>query len=682
MGMVTFLRPRETSNRIWAFGNDTTCTYGAFMVQATTAGIWYQGMLSIYFLLTTRYGMKNATIAKRIELFMHIVAIGYPLCTAIAGAAMGIYGERAGGASCYVRNYDYSSAKPFELQERNIQRSKVIIIFVGIPMVGVALCLAFTQLSIYWFVRTHTRKFSIQEKEDSTPSNKVNISFGCSGRYMEDLSQESSSVPSSKNVPPSNKYKKKNKKQSQRLQLVCSQALLFVISFFLCNVWNLVIIGLQASVKTRADEMEKMVEDFPVLVIQTMMLPIQGFFNCLIFCRPKYLMLRQEFPYEGKRWAVKRIFLGDKLPPTDGAGRCMVGTLVDIVAQQKDLSQSEAADTPVGDTLTSNSVPPARLPRNMLSSLTASYGDFDDDSDVLDEDGRWHDVSPQGNQNSPACFASSRNRTSSLGAISELSESVFDLTPYQANGSHLSVASAGMPAPTEPSESRWKDGSTSAPVTAPPRPALSTVESSEDDLLDGIERRSLKTDSRMEVPRRKCDASADMPIQVPRRTSDVLKVSNDSPISVPKRTSDTPVDPPTRSYSSGSDDPLVLHSEKLTSRHNRLRRKMASDVPLARPSRFVSLPPSEVEGPSGHMSRKEIQMFKAKPMIQEKETVVATAASLSILQFEDGNIQSHALDVEEKSAYWIKRKEKVGFGSMERCPSPYCSLPPFEVEDA
>ncbi|CAJ1941051.1 unnamed protein product [Cylindrotheca closterium] len=534
--------------------------------------------------------MKNSKISRRIEPMMHLVALGFAIGTAIVGAVVDIYGEKAGAMSCWMsRDSKEGTSGSKETAESAMVYDIIGTVFFALPVLAVFICLVINNVVIYLFVRRHIRKHPSQETEDSTPGD-VDVSFAESSDSSKGSSRIANSTKKTSRRESKNKdniSKRKIASQSQRLQLVCSQAFLFVMAFMVCNAWNSLMGILPGS---DLKDIELMVKYYPLAVLQAALLPLQGLFNVIIFLRPKYLKLRLSFPREGRFWTVRRIFLGDKLRPTVCDGYKLDAQ---SVTNRGDEPRSEA-DAPVGDTGTSR-MAQSRLPHNMISSLTGSEGNFDDDSDILDEDDRWHDVSPQGNQNSPACFASSRNRTSSLGAISELSESVFDLTPYQANGSHLSVASAGMPAPTESSESRWKDGSTSAPVTAPPRPALSTVESSEDDLLDGIERRSLKTDSRMEVPRRKCDASVDMPIQVPIRTSDVLKVSNDSPISVPKRTSDTPVDPPTLSYSSGSDDPSVLDPEKLTRRDIGPRRKMAYDMPLARPSRFVSLPHSEVE---------------------------------------------------------------------------------------
>ncbi|CAJ1943525.1 unnamed protein product [Cylindrotheca closterium] len=680
MGIVTFLRPQGTSSRVWAFGNNATCRFAAFVIQASTAGIWYQGMLSIYFLLTTRYGMKNAIITKRIEPLMHLLALGYPIASATTGLAKGITGEIAGGASCHVSLYDNSDvSKSWELQEKSVERAAFMFIFAGIPMIGVALCLVCTQLSIYFFVRHHTRKHRSNES-GSSASNDVNVpstksatsngdaSFGSSGRSIPpmDLSQGSSSIPTNDaQALGLQSSSKRNEKQTQRLQLVCSQALLFVMSFVMCNGWNVIIIQMQSSARTRAEEMEMVAKYYLVFVIQAILLP-----------RPKYLMLRLEFPDERRLWTARRMFLGDKLLPTAGSVR-RLGTHVDIAANRQNESDGDA---PVGDKLASKS-----FQHRMVSSLTACDGDFDDGVDGLGEDERWHNVSTNANQGTQANITPRANhRSTSLEAISELSESYFELTPYQANGSYLSAASIPSSTPKEPSESRWR-GTGSTPLRSPFCGSSGSIKSDASDLpiqvptrrksgssssrssgsrkpdSDDVfirvprrresgssssrsngsrnsdksdlpiraprrresgssssrsngSRKSDKSDLPIQAPKRRESGSSssrrsgtrksgtpDLPIQVPSRREspisaprqrDFVPRQRESPISVPKPTWQAPIDSPTRSCNSASDYSPV--QERTVSGG-----KQAFDLPLALPSRFVSLSPSEIEDDRG-----------------------------------------------------------------------------------
>jgi hypothetical protein len=102
IGIAAFLRRRE-SQRVWSFGNDAACSAAGALFQFSFSAMLYNAMLSFYFLMTARFGVKNAVIAKWMEPIMHFVSIFYPLITATVGAIVGVYSETAMGLGCWVR---------------------------------------------------------------------------------------------------------------------------------------------------------------------------------------------------------------------------------------------------------------------------------------------------------------------------------------------------------------------------------------------------------------------------------------------------------------------------------------------------------------------------------------------------------------------------------------------------
>lgn len=97
-----FMR-RPESGRVWAVGNDATCTAIGTMTQFSYSNLFFNAMLSYYFMITVRFQMKHSRIAKLVEPWMHFISIGYPLVTSVVGAAFGMYGEKATGMGCWVR---------------------------------------------------------------------------------------------------------------------------------------------------------------------------------------------------------------------------------------------------------------------------------------------------------------------------------------------------------------------------------------------------------------------------------------------------------------------------------------------------------------------------------------------------------------------------------------------------
>ena len=53
----------------------------------------YNGLLSLYYLLTVRYGVQRDVFAKKYEPWFHMLAILFFVGTATAGLAMGMYSE-------------------------------------------------------------------------------------------------------------------------------------------------------------------------------------------------------------------------------------------------------------------------------------------------------------------------------------------------------------------------------------------------------------------------------------------------------------------------------------------------------------------------------------------------------------------------------------------------------------
>ncbi|CAJ1945774.1 unnamed protein product [Cylindrotheca closterium] len=100
--VAAFLRPQGTSIRMLSVGNKTTCNAVGFVNQISQATMMYQGMLGFYFLLTARCGVGNHCIARKIEPWMHIVSIGYPLVFGIALQILDGYGEVTNGIGCWV----------------------------------------------------------------------------------------------------------------------------------------------------------------------------------------------------------------------------------------------------------------------------------------------------------------------------------------------------------------------------------------------------------------------------------------------------------------------------------------------------------------------------------------------------------------------------------------------------
>jgi hypothetical protein len=216
-----FLLPASTSTRLWAAGNDSTCTFLGTITQLSLSVILYNGVLAFYFLLTIRFGVTERTMVRHYEPWMHAIAIGYPLVTAIAGASMNLYHEVYFWTGCWVVDYPVSC-----YEENGKCRNEMIAwLFMGTWIVLVLVGVAVINVVIFWHVRHHSRR----GRHNSLTSERL----------------------------------------SKQISEVAIQAFLYVSAFVATWIWTLVAKIMESASYTEADE-------FPMLVVNNMVMPLTG----------------------------------------------------------------------------------------------------------------------------------------------------------------------------------------------------------------------------------------------------------------------------------------------------------------------------------------------------------------------------------------------------------------------
>ena len=511
---ATFLRPKE-SPRIWSLGNDATCTVGGFLSQLSNSAAFYSAMLSVYFLCTARFRLKNAFIAARIEPFMHILAIGFPLITATVGAILGVYADTAAGAGCWVNDYPRNcGSEPGSTGEECL--SPIIgWFYFGLPLIVIMSSLIVINFVIWRFVRKQTKLHlpEVKKGEESTgelsgasedPRSRIsdgedevstsswddielcenNADTPLESRFSSSRSQEDRSSSLSYSIVMRRKEKKPKRSQAEkdqirRLRLVSSQAFLFVASYVICAGWAGLVGISESKADTREEETAMLGRIYPLMVLNAFFNPLQGLFNCLVYLRPKFLKYRHDFPEQSRIWCVKRCVFGDEVKPQPG--KRPEGNEDAAIAAPSPTSPLQPADDtqadgqyrePDIDIEAANQHKP--LPRSMLSSLTASLGDFEsvrEETNAVEAqeevttppDDRWkmEEVSndTRRGKRTPAAvprFHSSLTsiRVSSLEVISENVESVFEVVSSEL-AEEVPTSPPTPPSPQESAEHRW-----------------------------------------------------------------------------------------------------------------------------------------------------------------------------------------------------------------------------------
>jgi hypothetical protein len=153
--------PEEMPLGIWNVGTKLTCSAQGFFVQLATGTAIYNACLALYYLLVIRYGWKDAYIAKRVEPWMHFVAVGFALSTGVAGLALDIFNP-IGYYSCFIAAYpplciqSYKNKGPTDCihgDNANIYQAA----FWLVPACCIVVWLAVSMFLVYWKIRTTER---------------------------------------------------------------------------------------------------------------------------------------------------------------------------------------------------------------------------------------------------------------------------------------------------------------------------------------------------------------------------------------------------------------------------------------------------------------------------------------------------------------------------------------------
>jgi hypothetical protein len=84
----------------WNVGNQATCTAQGFFSQMALGTNAYNCCLAIYYLLTIRQGWSDKKISKRAEPIMHIVSLGFALGTGVLGLGLSLFNPL--GVQCWI----------------------------------------------------------------------------------------------------------------------------------------------------------------------------------------------------------------------------------------------------------------------------------------------------------------------------------------------------------------------------------------------------------------------------------------------------------------------------------------------------------------------------------------------------------------------------------------------------
>ena len=265
-----FLVPADTSQRVWASGTDATCSFLGFLTQFSYCAVWYNGMLSYYYLFTIRYGVSQKVFERRYEPCIHILSLGVSLTTSFLGWGMGWYSEFHLGQGCWISEVPDGCEDDPDL---TCYGTMIAWCFAGIWLLILFFSIIINNIVIFRFVRTTTQ------------------------RVFHKSFEHTATLGTNETKSEGHKYQFK---QDKKVKAVSAQAMLYVGCFFITYIWSFILRILGSM------DINDEIQLYPLLVLASIFHPLQGLFNLMVYSRPNYLRNRYRSPNQSRWWALKK----------------------------------------------------------------------------------------------------------------------------------------------------------------------------------------------------------------------------------------------------------------------------------------------------------------------------------------------------------------------------------------
>jgi len=169
----TLPAPSDTRG-VLALGNETTCEIQGFMTVLGCGTYFYALFLSIQYCLVVCFNTDEKLISTKIEPFMHVIAIGWPLATAITGVYLDLY--NFAGSQCWIAPYPTGCVEDSEVPcTRGINAYAYRWIFQGYIIAFCFLAIPGILFFIVWTVWRRERKMNSYDPSSITRGDTASL---------------------------------------------------------------------------------------------------------------------------------------------------------------------------------------------------------------------------------------------------------------------------------------------------------------------------------------------------------------------------------------------------------------------------------------------------------------------------------------------------------------------------
>lgn len=252
--------PKGTPGVWGAIGNQATCEASGFITQFGQSSGLYAAFMCLYYMLILRYDVREETIAKRVEPFVHGLAFLFPLVFASAMLVLGMYNPTNVLIGwCFINAYPADCLRREEIE---CERAENYLLWLWIT-------------NAPYFVYSST------------------VTISCILTYLTVRKLE---LRSSRRWTHNNQSMEKTKETA-------IQAFLYIIAFTLTYCC----FGLSTLFGPKPATEKHRSFYFPLALLIKIFLPLQGFWNFLIFGRPRYSALKGRNPQLNSFEILKQI---------------------------------------------------------------------------------------------------------------------------------------------------------------------------------------------------------------------------------------------------------------------------------------------------------------------------------------------------------------------------------------
>jgi len=255
--------------RFPGYGTTATCTVQGFFFHSGQIGTTlYYCALSIFYVVAVTMNTSEKVLKTRIEPFLHGIPLLYSFSSAIFLAVTENFNN--GGPICWISPYPVTCRRDLDTCTRGRYAFLYRWIFVGIPVITTFFVVLTCMIRLICAVRKQERK--MQRYNFGTPSSP---STGRRSSLRLSIGRHSITGSRSRN---SNNNNSSRQNASQKTQRTTTQAFLYIAAFFVTFIFSLIFQLVYSISRTI----------IPVLfILQQTTMPAQGFFNFLVFIRPR-----------------------------------------------------------------------------------------------------------------------------------------------------------------------------------------------------------------------------------------------------------------------------------------------------------------------------------------------------------------------------------------------------------